>query len=91
MFGTIVIFAYLFWNMYCFFLMYSDKQKAIEGEYRVPEKKLIKYALLFGGFGIVFGMMTFSHKISKPEFIFKVVMAIIANIFLCGMLVVLYL
>lgn len=90
MLSVIWIFGYLFWNVYCFLLMYADKQKAIVGAYRVPERRLILNAFLFGAFGIAFGMMTFSHKVKKIDFIFKVILAILFNIFgLCLLLIML--
>ena len=91
MLGTIGIFAFLFWNIYCFLLMLADKQKAVHGWGRIPEKRLIGYGFMLGGFGIAFGMMAFSHKVSKPEFWFKVIMSIIANIMCIVILLVLYL
>lgn len=80
MLGTVAAFGYLFWNVYCFFLMFLDKEKAVQGEYRVPEKRLIKYAFCFGAFGIAFGIMAFSHKTKKTDFIFLVALAILLNI-----------
>lgn len=80
MLGTVLSFAYIFWNVFCFFLMFSDKQKAIEGSYRVPEKRLFTYAFFFGAFGIAFGMMAFSHKTKKTDFIFKIGLSILVNI-----------
>ena len=70
--------------------MFADKQKAIEGSYRIPEKKLIKYSFLFGAFGIAFGMMTFSHKTKKPDFIFMVILSIIVNVAAMFLLIFIY-
>lgn len=90
MLGTIAAFGYLFWNGYCFFLMYLDKEKAIHGDYRISEKKLIKYGFGFGAFGIAFGMMAFSHKTKKRNFISLVVLAILLNILCMFLLLMLF-
>lgn len=70
--------------------MFADKQKAIVGSYRISEKKLMKCAFFFGAFGIAFGMMTFSHKTQKSDFIFMVGLSILINI-VCIFLLMIFL
>ena len=45
-----------------FFVMGSDKRRAIRGARRVPEARLFLLALLGGGIGGLLGMYTFRHK-----------------------------
>ena len=80
MIGTFLFFTYLFWNVFCFFLMFADKQKAINEKYRISEKTLLKFALCFGAFSIAFGMMAFTHKKKKNKFVLTVGLGIFLNI-----------
>lgn len=45
-----------------------DKQRAIKGKWRVPEKTLIGLAVFGGSIGAFFGMHLFHHKTKKPKF-----------------------
>ena len=45
-----------------FFVMGSDKRRAIRGARRVPEARLFLLALLGGGIGGLLGMYAFRHK-----------------------------
>jgi len=49
--------------------MYLDKQKAIKGKWRIPERTLFLWAIFGGALGGVLGMRRFKHKTNK--FIFK--------------------
>lgn len=49
-------------NAYSFWLMYSDKRKAVRNKYRIPEKTLFTWALLGGSIGSMLGMQMFRHK-----------------------------
>ena len=63
------ILLYLFLvNTYSFWLMFSDKRKAIKNKYRIPVKKLFKWAILGGSIGSILGMETFRHKTRHPTF-----------------------
>ncbi|SES97998.1 Uncharacterized membrane protein YsdA, DUF1294 family [Methanococcoides vulcani] len=55
-------------NAYAFWLMYSDKKKAIKNQYRIPEKTLFTWALLGGSIGSIMGMQKFRHKTRHPKF-----------------------
>ncbi|MBQ9625316.1 MAG: hypothetical protein IJR47_04325 [Clostridia bacterium] len=57
MVGTILTFAYLIWNIYCFLLMLKDRKGELKESLSVAKVK--KLALLFGGFGISFGFIVF--------------------------------
>ena len=55
-------------NAIGFFLMLVDKQKAIRGQWRIPEKTLFTVALLGGSIGSIAGMYTFRHKTKHKTF-----------------------
>lgn len=46
-----------------------DKKKAENGEWRIPEKTLILYALAGGSLGALLGMRVFHHKTKKMKFV----------------------
>lgn len=53
-----------------YFMMISDKRKAIKGKWRTPEKRLFRVAFLFGSLGIWLGMLPpVNHKKSKTSFL----------------------
>ena len=52
-----------------FFVMGSDKRRAIRGAHRVPEARLFLLALLGGGIGGLLGMYTFRHKTRHLHFV----------------------
>lgn len=79
MIGTAIFFIYLIWNAYCFYLMFTDKNRAEDGSWRISEKRLLTYAVCFGAFGIAFGMIAFHHKINKNRFAMVVGAGIFIN------------
>ena len=52
-----------------FFVMGSDKRRAIRGARRVPEARLFLLALLGGGVGGLLGMYVFRHKTRHLHFV----------------------
>lgn len=69
-----------------FFLMYIDKQKAINHEWRIPEATLMTLSLIGGSIGTYLGMYTFRHKTKHPKFTIGVPICIILNILLYNLL-----
>ena len=49
-------------NVVGLYVMWSDKQKAKKGQFRIPEKTLFLVAVLGGAFGTTYGMYQFRHK-----------------------------
>lgn len=49
-------------------LMHTDKQKALRGRWRIPEKTLLGIALIGGSFGTYLGMEIFRHKTKHLKF-----------------------
>lgn len=55
-------------NIIGFFIMWLDKHKAKNGQWRIPEKTLFIVTLLGGGIGTISGMYKFRHKTKKLAF-----------------------
>ncbi|WP_253957846.1 DUF1294 domain-containing protein [Metabacillus halosaccharovorans] len=64
-----VLVYYLLVNIFCFFLMSSDKKRAIRGEWRIKESTLWLFALLGGAIGGYIGMKVYRHKTKHTSFI----------------------
>ena len=51
------------------FVMYGiDKHRAVNHQWRIPERTLILTAWLGGGIGALLGMLVFHHKTRKWKF-----------------------
>ena len=64
-----IIIYFLVINIFGFFIMWLDKQKAKKGKWRIPEKTLFIITALGGGIGTTAGMYTFRHKTQKLGFL----------------------
>ena len=64
-----IIIYFLVINIFGFFIMWLDKQKAKKGKWRIPEKTLFIITALGGGIGTIAGMYTFRHKTQKIAFV----------------------
>ena len=63
-----ITFAILIWNLLVFMIYGIDKSKARKGAWRIPEKYLLSFAFLLGGFGAWLAGVTFHHKTRKWYF-----------------------
>lgn len=63
---------YIGLGIYTAMLFYQDKQAAIHGKRRIPEKQLMFFALIGGVFGALAAIFLFRHKSAKPNFYFPV-------------------
>ena len=63
-----ITFALLIWNLLIFVIYGIDKFKAKRGAWRIPEKYLLSFAFLCGGFGAWLAGVTFHHKTRKWYF-----------------------
>ena len=63
----ILVLYYVGINSYGCYLMYDDKQKAINKEWRVSEKEFYTLAAVGAPVGIEIGMYVFRHKVSKAS------------------------
>lgn len=65
----------------------SDKKRAVEGEFRTPERLLLLLAFLGGGLGAFLGMQVFHHKTRKPRFQFLVPVALAIQLIILVILI----
>ena len=63
-----ITFAILIWNLLVFMIYGIDKSRARRDAWRIPEKYLLLFAFLCGGFGAWLAGITFHHKTRKWYF-----------------------
>lgn len=73
---------FIIMSIITFLLMYIDKNRAIKGQWRIPEATLINLSILGGGIGTYMGMYIFRHKTRHPKFTIFIPRTIILNLFL---------
>lgn len=69
-------------NAAAFVLMFADKQKAIRGRWRIPEKVLLGVAILGGSIGAIAGMYTFRHKTRHAKLKYGLPLILLAQVYL---------
>ena len=67
-------------NLLGFIFMFADKQKAVKGKWRIPEKTLFLIAILGGSIGSIFGMYTFRHKTKHMSFVIGMPLILVLQI-----------
>lgn len=67
-FSTWIFLYLLIINLWTFAAFGADKRKARKGKWRIPEKRLLFYAVLGGSVGGAAGMLLFHHKTQKYKF-----------------------
>lgn len=67
-------------NLIGYFIMYIDKKKAINNNYRIPEKNLFLICIMGGSLGLLIGMYKFHHKTRHNKFVYGVPLVLIVNI-----------
>lgn len=65
---TLIIIFYIVVNLLGLGLMASDKIRAMEHRFRIPESVLLIVSLIGGAFGTLVGMFLFHHKTRKSLF-----------------------
>ncbi|AOR24251.1 DUF1294 domain-containing protein [Clostridium taeniosporum] len=86
-----IFLIYLFFiNFVGFFIMFIDKKRAINKEWRIPEKTLIGISIIGGSIGVLFGMHTFRHKTKHLKFTLGVPSILIIEILLISYFYTLY-
>lgn len=63
-----------------FLLFGTDKKRAIDGKWRIPEAVLLSSAALGGSIGAFVGMYAFHHKLRKSKFSFGIPVILILQI-----------
>jgi len=82
LFLKLFIFYLFILNLYSFFLMGADKQKAIQHQWRISEKPFFLCAILGGSVGSILGMYFFHHKTKHWYFVFGMPIILFLQIFL---------
>ncbi|MFC0270249.1 DUF1294 domain-containing protein [Metabacillus herbersteinensis] len=80
---------YLLINLYGFFLMRSDKQKAQRNQWRISENTLWVVAVIGGALGLTVGMNKFRHKTKHAKF--KIGLPLVTVLQICLILYFCYL
>ena len=73
---TVLCFAVVM-SFVTFFIYGTDKKKAVDHRWRVPEKVLLGLAFAGGAYGALLGMIFFHHKTRKIKFQVLVPMAVV--------------
>ena len=60
--------------------MYSDKKKAIKGEWRIKEKTLFTICWIGGSVGILLGIKIFRHKTQHISFKYGIPLMIVLQV-----------
>lgn len=69
MFARIILIIYLILiNFLGIASMASDKIRAMERRYRIPESVLLLISIIGGSIGSIAGMLLFRHKIRRAKF-----------------------
>lgn len=77
----LILAAYLIGiNVFSLILMINDKSRATVEKQRIPEAYFFLFAALFGGTGVLAGMIFFRHKSRKWYFLLGMPLIIIQNI-----------
>ena len=77
--NNIVIYL-LIVNAVGFYMMWSDKRKAIKDAWRTPERNFFIVALIGGSVGCWAGMQTFRHKTKHIKFTVGIPMIMLLQI-----------
>ena len=67
-------------NALGFYMMWSDKRKAIKDAWRTPERNFFIVALIGGSVGCWAGMQTFRHKTKHIKFTVGIPMILLLQI-----------
>lgn len=82
-----LIIYFIIINLFTFFVMWIDKNRAKKGKWRVPENTLLLLVLLGGGIGGITGMYLFRHKTQKAKFVIGFPIILICEIILIILLI----
>ena len=69
-------------NLYGFFMMYSDKQKAKKSQWRTPEARIFLIAAIGGSIGVLMGMRTFRHKTKHAKFVYGIPLILMLQLYI---------
>ena len=66
-------------NTASFIMMGIDKNAAIKGNYRIPERTLMALSAFGGSLGAITGMLVFRHKTKHKKFVIGVPLLMVFN------------
>ena len=75
--------TYIAWNIITFSLMFIDKRRAQQQNWRIRERALFFCALFWGAAGMLIGMYTFRHKTRHWSFILGIPFLFLMNAVCC--------
>jgi uncharacterized membrane protein YsdA (DUF1294 family) len=68
---TTILIYFLAINLIGFFIIWYDKNQAINNQYRIPEKTLLSIVAFGGVIGSGLAVLIFRHKTSKISYLLK--------------------
>ena len=83
---SLLLFYFIILNCVTFFMMWSDKSRAIKNRWRIPEKTLFLFSFLGGALGTFLGMYIFRHKTRHLSFRILIPLFILLHLVLCYIL-----
>lgn len=86
-----IFYLVLFWNIILFLLFGIDKYRAKNGNWRIPERFLLRCALAFGSVGAFLGMRVFRHKTLHNKFRIGLPLMLVLHIVIVAALIYGYL
>ncbi len=81
----LLVYYMLLCNVVAFAFYGVDKYLAVKGKRRVPERRLLFFAVIGGVFGAGLGMLIFRHKIRKRRFIVTVSVSCVVYLLLIAL------
>ena len=76
----VLVIYFLLVNLLGFYSMYSDKLRAKQRAFRIPEATLFGIALIGGSIGCIAGMYIFHHKTRHWYFVYGMPLILILQI-----------
>lgn len=76
----IIVFYLAAVNLIAFFLMFSDKRRAVRHQWRIPEKTFFAFSFFGGAAGALAGMFLFRHKTRHLSFRILLPLCLILNV-----------
>ena len=76
----VLVIYFLLVNLLGFYSMYSDKLRAKQRAFRIPEATLFGIALIGGSIGCIAGMYVFRHKTRHWYFVYGMPLILILQI-----------
>lgn len=82
--------VFLLINVISFSAFFADKQKAVKGTWRIPEKTLIFLSVIGGAAGALLAMKLFRHKTRHPCFSIGIPLLLILQIIIAMIFIFLF-